>query len=62
MTKKIESCRGLMEEPVMTTFCGTQEIKDEASSILVSALADYAFRVCSSKVKEPLEILNLLGK
>ena len=40
----------------------SEEIKDEASSILVSALGDSAFRVCSSKVNEPLEMLSLLDK
>lgn len=40
----------------------TQEVKDKASSILVSALGDNAFRVCSAKVSEPLEMLSLLDK
>lgn len=40
----------------------SQDIRDEAASILVTALGDSAFRVCSSKVRDPLGMLDLLDK
>lgn len=38
----------------------TQEVKDETFAILVPALGDASYRVCSSKDDEPMEILAAL--
>jgi len=37
-----------------------EEIKEKSAAILVNALGDSAFRVCSSQVSEPLKMLELL--
>lgn len=39
-----------------------QDVKDKSLGIMVAALGDTALRVCSAKIDEPLEILDLLDK
>lgn len=39
-----------------------QDVKDKSSAIMVAALGDTALRVCSAKIGEPLQMLDLLDK
>lgn len=39
-----------------------QRTNDKSSAMMVAALGDSALMVCSSKISEPLEMLDLLDK
>lgn len=39
-----------------------QDVRDKASAIMVAALGDTAFRICSNKAGDPMAMLSLLEK
>ncbi len=38
------------------------QLRERQPSIIVSALSDTSFRVCSTNIDEPMELLSLFGK